>query len=566
MAFSLKAVFGIDATGFRTELRQLRRELNTFATDAMKLGTGVAVGAFVALSKGALDLAAGLKDTALQVGINVEALQALHYAATQNGSSVGSMNKALEKLRLNTQAAAEGNKQQAEAFATLGINVADFLRLPLEKRYEAIGKAVQNSRDKQAAFNAVSEIFGAKIGPDQIAVLNSLATQGFPATAKAAAEAGQVMKAETVAALEGAAQAIDDFKKRATIAVGNILVNFRSEEGLKLMLYQLLKAAGVFGAKILDTIAEASGFVRAVLGASFGWVIDKFRDGWLDSVARIASALNRILPDGMQINVAGIEALKSAGQSVADRITAAIAETKPSTFAKDVGEFWDGVIKDQQGVVDQMNKVDFGKPAAQLKDAGNELQNSGEQAATKITDAVDRMITVTNGASSITLNLRDAARLIYDASGRFVGVVSKVGQAFAPLWGIEGVLTNKYYGDLSNEGLSELIRQSKNKANELRNPALTRSNIGTDIEASRLEASVLNAQRELDIRNDFQSQVGRLGVAGARSNYDPIVFEELLRRFGPNSDTSEQTQLLREIADQRRDFQAIAEGLKTVRG
>jgi hypothetical protein len=560
MAFSLKAVFGIDATGVRTELRQLRRDLNTFVGDFAKLGAGVAVGAFVALSKGALDLAAGLKDTALQVGINVEALQALHYAATQNGSSVESMNKALEKLRLNTQAAAEGNKQQAEAFATLGINVADFLRLPLEKRYEAIGKAVQNSRDKQAAFNAVSEIFGAKIGPDQIAVLNSLATQGFPATAKAAAEAGQVMKAETVAALESAAQAIDDFKKRATIAVGNILVNFRSEEGLKLMLYQLLKAAGVFGAKILDTIAEASGFVRAVLGASFGWVIDKFRDGWLDSVARIASALNRILPDGMQINVAGIEALKSAGQSISDRITAAIAETKPSTFAKDVGEFWDGVIKDQQGVVDQMNKVDFAKPAAQLREAGKELKTN---VVDPILTAAERLeqsgLTVGEALMNGAFTWAEGQKLWSANITKFIAATRQMGALIA------GIRGGSVFNGLETETLEEVVRQNRNKASDLRNEALTRTGLGTDLEAARLEAEAMNAQRELDVRNRFAGDIARQGVAGARSNYDPIVFEELLRRFGPNSDTSEQTKLLREIADQRRDFQAIAEGLKGTR-
>jgi hypothetical protein len=537
MAFSIKAVFGVDTTGVKTELRQLRREFNSFAGDVAKLGLAGAAGVFVALSKGALDLASSLKDTALQVGINVESLQALHYAATQNGSSVEAMNKSLEKLRLNVREAVSGNKEYAQALATLGLTTSALIRQPLEKQYELVAKAVKNTADKTAAYNAVSQLFGTKIGPDQMQVLTALARDGFPATAKAAAAAGQVMKAETIAALESAQQAIENFKKQATVAVGKILVNFRSEEGLKLMGLQLLRAAASFGGRILDAIAQANDIMGAVFKGTFTGVGNWFRDKLVDAIQVAAAALNARLPSLFQIDLSAFDKLRSTGEYVSASITRAIAETKPTTFQKDFTAFWDQAVSEQQKVVDDLNRVDMKKPAAELRDAGRALTDSGARIAEEVKPVVD------------------AWKLAID---KMIAATKEMGGIIA------GIRGGSVFNDLSPEALAEVVRQNRAAADRLRNPALdtnyfsptadgTTVNLGAAFEAGRLEAEAMNAQRLLDQINRFQGDVGRLGVDGARRNWDPVVFETLLRRFGPGSQDI-QNQQLNELRDLKKLF------------
>lgn len=230
--FSLKAVFGMDATGVKTELKQLRREMNDAVDTFAKIGIGAAVAAFTALGKSAMALADELHKASGELGINVEKLQVLDSLALRNNESQDVLRKALEKTRLSTQEAAEGNKKLATSFQTLGVNLQNIQRLPLEQKFEAIARGLVTAENKQAAYNAIADIFGAKVGPQLINSLTELGTTGFPKAAKAAAEAGHIMSAETIVALERAQSAIDEFKRKATVAVGNILVDFRSTEGL----------------------------------------------------------------------------------------------------------------------------------------------------------------------------------------------------------------------------------------------------------------------------------------------------------------------------------------------
>src|SRR3954464_4970024 len=113
--FSLKAVFGMDATGVKTELKQLRKELGSFVEDYAKLGAGMAVAAFAALSKGAIDLAGKLSDASQNIGINVISLQALEAQHKRNGVSEEMLTKALEKTKAAVLDATAGNDKAKNA-------------------------------------------------------------------------------------------------------------------------------------------------------------------------------------------------------------------------------------------------------------------------------------------------------------------------------------------------------------------------------------------------------------------------------------------------------------------
>lgn len=514
MAFSLKAVFGIDATGVKTEIKQLRKELNTFVQDYAKLGAGLAIGAFVALSKGAIDLGSKLSDLSLQIGINVEKLQVLNALARDAGVAQETMNKALIKTRTSAQEAAEGNKTYADAFAALGINVREFLALPAEERIVAIGKAYERSADKNKAYNAVAGIFGEKVGPKMMEVLGVLANQSFPSLEASAKKAGDVMSAETIVALDKAGDAIEAFKQRITIAVGKIIVNFRTEEGLKLMGLQMMKAAGLFGAKIVDALVEGAAFAWSAFKGTFTGLGNLLRDKLLDANIAAVKAINKILPDRFQISIAGFEELKSSGEYVAASITRAIAETKPSTFAKDVTEYWDSAIKKQQGVVDSLNRVDLGKDAKKLTDAGKAITESGIAAGAAIAAGAEKAADKLQGAAMFLLSAINGATM----------------------------------ASLADDTLKEIIRRNQNKIRDVNNPALNPNagGIGAAYETANYQTELGNAQRELDLRNRFRADLSRLGEQRARQNYDPLIFEKLLSQLGPEANDL-QAQSLNEL-------------------
>lgn len=538
MDFSLKAIFGLDATGVKTELKQLRKETNDFANQWGSIGLAAAGAAFVALAKGATELGAHLKDSAEQIGINVESLQALNYAAEQNGSSQELMQKSLEKTRLAVEKAREGDKASIETLAHLKLTWQDLAALPLEKKYERIAQAYAHAEDKAGAYNAVSELFGNKIGPKMVATLEQLGAEGFDKVAKSAAEAGHVMSAETIVALEAADQAIDDFKKRATVAVGDIIVNFRSEEGLKLLLFQFLKVVGSFGAGIVDALIEAGSMTKAVFTGAFRGVLNFFRDGFLDIAGFAADQFNKLIPDwlkarGFGIDPAAIDALKSAGRSIADEIGLAIAATEPSTFKKEVGEFWDKRIQDQKLIVDAMNKVDFGKGADALRNAGKEIDGSLARAAVDLTAAGD----------SIAVKIKDASKSVQDAAREFgeqmrTTLVTWEGMQKDAVISLLGARGGDQFSSASDAALEEIVRRNRNQIQDATNPALhpsTFSDFVTRMEAARLQVELGNAQRELDMRRNVRNAFATGGAAAVfRTNANGLPFEH---SDDTNSDT-----------------------------
>lgn len=293
--FSLKAVFGMDATGVRTELKQLRREFGSFIEDYAKLGAAAAIGAFAALSKGAMDLAGRLSDASANIGINVVSLQALEAQHGRNGVKSAELQKALEKTKAAVLDAAGGNDKARQSLNALGLSTDKLLKMPLDRQYEAIAKAAAKSKNESEAYSAVCEIFGDKIGPKFFGSLRELGEVGLPGVTKAARESGHVMENETIVALDRASDAIDDFKKRATVAVGNILVNFRSEEGLQLLGLQITKVVFSFAAGILDAIIEGGQMIGAVFKGAFLGTVNYFRDRMIESVQTIGGLAEELI-------------------------------------------------------------------------------------------------------------------------------------------------------------------------------------------------------------------------------------------------------------------------------
>ena len=221
--FSLLAKMGLDTKAFQTGLNNAQTKMGKFKKMASSLGPILGGIGLSKLATDAINLGSKISDMAVQLRISAEALQILEFAARKAGVETSIMERAIRNVQLRTQQAIEGNKQYAEAFENLGLSMEDFNKLPAEQKLEAIAVAYQKATDKNSAYNAVARILGEKAGPKMMEILGDLADEGFPELARAAKDAGEVMDDELIAKMDRAADRIESFKRKVTVASAFII-------------------------------------------------------------------------------------------------------------------------------------------------------------------------------------------------------------------------------------------------------------------------------------------------------------------------------------------------------
>lgn len=527
--YSLTAVFGMDSSGVKTELKSLKRSVLSFAEDFAKLGAAAGVGAFVALSKGAMELAGSLADASANIGINVESLQALQAQHKRNGVSNEELAKALEKTKIAVISAAEGDLKAEAALKKLGLASADLIKLPLAEQYAAIAKGAAGAKNSNEAFSAVADLLGAKVGPRLMGSLKELGEVGLPGVTKGAQEAGQVMSTTTIAALDKAGDAIDDFKRKATIWAGEIVVNFRTTEGLKLMGMQLVGVVSNFGWGIVDAITEGGQMIWAVFEGALTGVTNVFQDAMVDAVKGIAGLINKVLPSKFEINVGNLEDFKSSGKGIGESITEAIAKTSPSTFKKDFGDAWDAAIAEQQTVVDELNAVDFSEDATKLANAGKSAGASVVDGAKKVQDSgKDAGTSVAEGGIVAAEAIAEVAKMLSSAIERTGAGYQD--QSTTALQGVRARVAAQ---------LSDAQRADRNSA----------PNVGATVESfatSAFKSELFNIEKELAARKQFDADFLRLGSAQTLAKYGDANFNRYSKEMQDQSTRT--TNALEQIA------------------
>ena len=216
--FSLLAKMGLDTKAFQTGLKSAESRVGKFKKMASALGPILGGIGLTKLATDAINLGSKISDMAVQLRIGAKELQVLEFAARKAGVATSIMERAIRNVQLRTQQGIEGNKRYAEAYDTLGLSIDEVNRLPAEQKLEAIAKAAKKAEDQNAAYNAVAAILGERAGPAMMEILDDLATVGFPELAKAAEDAGEIMDEEVIQKMDDAADTIESFKRKVTVA------------------------------------------------------------------------------------------------------------------------------------------------------------------------------------------------------------------------------------------------------------------------------------------------------------------------------------------------------------
>jgi hypothetical protein len=520
--FSLTAVFGMDASGMKTELKTLRKEVASFATDWAKIGAGAAVAAFAMLSKGAMELAGSLTDASANIGINVESLQALQQQHARNGVSNEELVVALQKTKAAVIGAAEGDAKAEAALKKLGLASADLIKLPLAEQYAAIAKGAAGAANSNAAFSAVADLLGAKVGPKLMGSLKELGEIGLPGVTKSAKEAGHVMSDTTIAALDAAGDAIDDFKKKATIWAGEIIVNFRTAEGLELIQLQIMRLLSMAAGRVLDGISEAGSMISAVVGASFTAIIYKFHNGLVSAVQDFVGMVNQVLPKGLRVNAEDLDAFKVTGFSVSGEIVKAIAKTQPSELMKKFGEAWDGPIAAQKQIVEDLNKVDFKKAADEVTTAGAKAGKSVEDGGKKAGDSIEAGLSV--GEAALQRIFDDMLNGMDDVVEKFSVAIDRAGANYKD----QSTTALKGVRDRISSQLQDAQRADRESGGGV-------GSTGESFATSAFKSELYNIEKELAARQQFNFDFARLGSTQTLAKYGDADYQRYTKEMQDQS-------------------------------
>lgn len=204
---SLRVLLGLDSAQFSEGLKKSKANLVSFgksaavagaAIGAALAGTALAVGAAV---KGAIDQADQLDELSQKVGVGVEELSRLKYAAEISGVGLETLSTGIRKLSAGmAEAAGKGTGKAAEALNALGISAVDAsgkLRSSDDVLKDIAGKfaGIEDGAGKTALALG---LFG-KSGADLIPLLN----EGSEGIARLEAEAdalGVTLSSEAAAA------------------------------------------------------------------------------------------------------------------------------------------------------------------------------------------------------------------------------------------------------------------------------------------------------------------------------------------------------------------------------
>jgi len=204
---SLQVQLELQSAQFTAEMQKVNGQLNKLNKDVggisagfTKLGTvlkGAAVlGAFVAVAKGVSSMVDGISKSidamdemskaAQKVGVAVETLSSLKFAAEQSGVGFEALQTGLKKLNQNLSDFDTGTTDAANSLRKMGIAVGDTTEQALGKIADQFAKMPDGVQKTALAM----DIFG-KAGADLVPLLNA-GSQGIEELQKRAKELGIV--------------------------------------------------------------------------------------------------------------------------------------------------------------------------------------------------------------------------------------------------------------------------------------------------------------------------------------------------------------------------------------
>lgn len=152
------------ASGFSAPMKEARVAVAAFSNTMMGFAAPVAAAATAWASfssiMGAFERAETLSKTAAGLGVTVDALDKLNYAASLSSSSAAELEGALRKMNVFLGTAAEDGSKAGETLDALGLSVSDFAGMSSDEAFLKLADALKGVGSQGEKAKIGAEIFG----------------------------------------------------------------------------------------------------------------------------------------------------------------------------------------------------------------------------------------------------------------------------------------------------------------------------------------------------------------------------------------------------------------------
>jgi len=305
----LKAVLGIETSKYRAGVRGSENETKQFQKTLSSVGRTMAaafsVTAIVGFTRRIIDFASEIRHAADNLNVTTDALQGLNALALKSGVSLDQVSRALAKTKDaqgNISAGGEDAKRYADALEAMNINAEAFASADSAEALQMIGEGLNSATNEAAAFSAVSDLLGEKVGPRLNSMLRELGTDGLQTVIDKASEAGHVVEDGLITKLE--------------------LLGTKSEQ----VLLRMKVAWAQFTGRLLTGAAQFGAVVNS-MKSQFSEE-SASREGGAFSTSRTFGAALSVVRDG------GMGKAIDAAQAIAAEADKAVARRKEEDAAK----------------------------------------------------------------------------------------------------------------------------------------------------------------------------------------------------------------------------------------
>jgi hypothetical protein len=188
----------LDGKGVSKGADQVVKEINKIGKEVKGMVAGF-VG-FEALKRGGekvIEYASKINDAATKTGASTKALQEFDYAAAQSGASLEDVTSALKKMQVAQVAALGGDEGKQNAFARLGVSLADLKSKNPEELFRQMAVALKSIAPSAQVTADVIETMGKSAD-----VLLPAFREGFSEAADRAKELGLIIDDDIIKKLD----------------------------------------------------------------------------------------------------------------------------------------------------------------------------------------------------------------------------------------------------------------------------------------------------------------------------------------------------------------------------
>lgn len=233
---ALRVTLGLDSAEFTRGTKQAQVQMTSFeksmqglTSSAANLAKGLVAGAafagISALASEAFEMGSALTEASQNVGVTVEALQELRFAASQTGVSSENLTVALVRISKAIGDLELGKSSAVAAFKTIGLSVDDLRNKKPEEAIGIIADALNKLPNEQQRIAAGSAIMGR--GFAQLLPLIKEGSAGLERYAEESRKNGQI-STEDAAKLDELADGWEKFKTRLAVGVASIIADTAS--------------------------------------------------------------------------------------------------------------------------------------------------------------------------------------------------------------------------------------------------------------------------------------------------------------------------------------------------